>query len=309
MNRCPITYELCADQKYSIKGLRLLSRNLKNLKDFPYTPKEQIQLANQLAAKLSIQGIQPKLSIILSVAREVFEIIERGGKFILKPPHQIYDELPQNEDLTMKLAKIVDIEVPLHGMIYNIDGSLSYFIKRFDRLSRNQKVAVEDFTQLLGYSRETKYESSMEKVISVIQKHCTFPIIEKLKLFRLVIFNFLIGNEDMHLKNFSLIRRENKIELSPAYDLLNTTMVINAQEEIALPIRGKKSNLNRSDFIAYFGIERLGLTEVVLKEELLKFERSLELWHSLIDQSFLSQKLQVRYHELIQTRWQRVKPP
>lgn len=307
MNRCPITYELCENQKYSMKGLKLISRNLKHLKDFPYTPKEQIQLASQLAAKLSIQGVQPKLSIILNIAKELFEIVEKGGKFILKPPHQIYDELPQNEDLTMKLAKIVRIEVPLHGMIYNIDGSLSYFIKRFDRLSRDQKVAVEDFSQILGFSRETKYESSMEQVISVIQKHCTFPMIEKLKLFRLVVFNFLVGNEDMHLKNFSLIRRESKIELSPAYDLVNTTLAINAQEEIALPIRGKKSKLNRADFFQYFGIERLGLTEVVLKEEFSKFEKSLELWHLLIDQSFLSPKLQARYHELIQGRWQRFK--
>ncbi len=307
MNRCPITYELCGKQKYSTKGIKLLSKNLKNLKNFPYTFKEQIQLATQLAAKLSIQGIQPKLSINLNVTKEEFEIVERDGKFILKPPHHIYDELPQNEDLTMKLAKIVGIEVPLHGMIYNIDDSLSYFIKRFDRLPRNQKVAVEDFSQILGFSRETKYESSMEKVISVIQKHCTFPVIEKLKLFRLAIFNFLVGNEDMHLKNFSLIRRENKVELSPAYDLLNTTIVTNAQEEIALPIKGKKRNLNRADFIAYFGIERLGFTEAVLKEEILKFEKSLDFWHLLIDQSFLSQKLQARYHELIKGRWQRIK--
>ena len=100
MNRCPITYELCETQKYSNKGLKLLSKNLKNLNDFPYTAKEQIQLASQFAAKLSIQGVQPKLSVRLNAAKEEFEIVERGGKFILKPPHQTYDELPQNEDLT-----------------------------------------------------------------------------------------------------------------------------------------------------------------------------------------------------------------
>ncbi len=242
MNRCPITYELCDDQKYSQKGLKLLSKSLKNLRDFPYTPKEQIQLAVQLASKLSIQGVQPKLSAILNLKEEKFEIVEKGGIFIIKPPQIHYEEVPQNEDLSMRLAKSVGIEVPLHGMIYNIDGSFSYFIKRFDR-SRRQKIAVEDFSQLLGYSRETKYESSMEKIIAVIEKHCTFPVIEKLKLFRLVIFNFLIGNEDMHLKNFTIIRPENKVELSPAYDLLNTTIIMKATEEIALPIEEKKANL------------------------------------------------------------------
>src|SRR4051794_18348921 len=113
MNRCPITYELCEDScKYALKGLYLLSRTLKNLKDFPYTPKEQIQLAAQFAAKLSIQGIQPKLSVKLNVKNEKFDIVEKGGRFIVKPPDQSYDEIPQNEDLTMRLAKIAGIEVP-----------------------------------------------------------------------------------------------------------------------------------------------------------------------------------------------------
>lgn len=305
MNRCPITYEFCDDKKYSQKGLKLLSKSLKDLKDLPYTPKEQIQLAAQFATKLSIQGIQPKLSVILNVEKEEFEIVESGGQFILKPPHQTYDEVPQNEDLTMRLAKSVGVEVPFHGMIYNIDGSLSYFIKRFDR-SRNQKIAVEDFSQLLGCSRDTKYESSMEQVASVIDKHCTFPAIEKIKLFRRVIFNFLVGNEDMHLKNFTMIRRENKVELSPAYDLLNTTIILQAKEEIALPIRGKKSRLKYADFVDYFGFERLALPESVLKDEMSTFEKGIDQWKSLLAISFLSEKMRLRYEELINDRWQRL---
>ncbi len=307
MNRCPITYELCEEQKYSKKGLQALSRYLTNLRDFPFTAKEQIQLATQLASKLSIQGVQPKLSVILSIKQEKFEIAEKGGTFILKPPHPTYEELPQNEDLTMKLAKEVFIDIPLHGMIYNIDGTLSYFIKRFDRLPRKRKLAVEDFSQLLGYSRETKYESSMEKVITVIEKHCTFPSLEMVKLFRLVIFNFLVGNEDMHLKNFSLINQQNKIQLSPAYDLLNTTIVLKSSEEIALPIRGKKSKLNRFDLIDYFGQERLHLPEGIINQELARFEEALNQWTKLIANSFLSQDLKTRYEHLIQQRWQRLK--
>jgi len=305
MNRCPITYELCGDQKYSEKGLKLLSRSLKSLKDMPYTPKEQIQLAAQFATKLSIQGIQPKLSVKLNVKKEAFEVVEQGGTFILKPPHHIYEEVPQNEDLTMRLAKIAGIEVPFHGMVYNVDGSLSYFIKRFDRL-KNEKVAVEDFSQLLQCSRDTKYESSMEKVASVIEKHCTFPVIEKIKLFRLVLFNFLIGNEDMHLKNFTIIRRENKVELSPAYDLLNTTIIINSKEEIALSIRGKKSKLKRSDFVDYFAYERLGLSEAILKDEFLKFKESFDQWIELLRNSFLSETMRSRYEELIKDRMNRM---
>lgn len=307
MNRCPITYELCEEFKYSKKGLNQLSRYLTSLHDFPFTAKEQIQLANQLASKLSIQGVQPKLSVTLNLKKGEFEIAEKGGTFILKPPPPSYEELPQNEDLTMRLAEQVRIDIPIHGMIYNIDGSLSYFIKRFDRLPGKRKLAVEDFSQLLGYSRETKYESSMEKVISVIEKHCTFPALEMIKLFRLVIFNFLIGNEDMHLKNFMLIRRQNKVQLSPAYDLLNTTIVLKSSEEIALPIRGKKSKLNRFDLVDYFGQERLHLPEDTIRQELVRFEEALNEWSKLIANSFLSQDLQERYEKLIRQRWQRIK--
>lgn len=306
MSRCPITYELCEkNQKYTQNGLKLLSKNLSYLQDFPYTPKEQIQLAAHLASKLSIQGVQPKLSVKLNVKENNFEIVEKGGRFILKPPHQIYDEVPQNEDLTMRLAKVVGIEVHLHGMIYNIDGSLSYLIKRFDRVG-NQKIALEDFSQLLESSRDTKYESSMEKVASVIEKHCTFPVIEKIKLFRLVIFNFITGNEDMHLKNFSMIRHENKVELSPAYDLLNTTILLPSKEEIALPIRGKKNKLSRIDLIDYFGRERLGISEQTIDHVLTKFQDSFDEWKELMTKSFLSENMRSRYLELLESRWKRL---
>lgn len=307
MNRCPITYQICKKGKrYSEDGLKALSRNLKELQPFPFTEKEQIKIASQLASKLSIQGIQPKLSIILNTEQQQFEIVERGGTYILKPPHHLYSELPQNEDLTMRLATIVGIEVPLHGMIYNIDHSLSYFIKRFDRRQKGQKVAVEDFTQLLGFSRETKYDSSMEQVISVLNKFCTFPKLEKLKLFRLIIFNFLVGNEDMHLKNFTLITENNETKLSPAYDLVNTSIVLKTMEEIALPLHGKKSRLKKEDLLQYFGLERLGLSQAMIEEELNSFEKAFSKWQQLISESFLSNVMQDNYIELIEKRRKRL---
>lgn len=300
MNRCPITYELCGEKKYSDKGLTQLGVN--KLEDFPYSAKEQVQLAIKLAAKLSIQGVQPKLSAVLNVSKGIFEVVEIGGRFIIKPPHHLYDELPQNEDVTMKMAKSVEIDVPLHGLMYNVDGSFSYFIKRFDRLPKGEKVAMEDFTQLLGFSRETKYEGSMEKVISVIEKHCTFPVVEKARLFRMVMFNFFVGNEDMHLKNFSLLRTDGGVKLSPSYDLLNSTIVLKGTEEMALPLKGKKSRFNRSDLLNYFGRERLNLPTSFLDQEMALFEKSFSKWQQLIEQSFLSLPMQKNYLELIQTR-------
>lgn len=304
MNRCPITYEACGDEKYSVNGLKFLSPRLQRLEDFPYDKSEQIKEAITRATKMSIQGVQPKLSVKLSVPKSTFLVVDKQGTFIIKPQNDAYAELPENEDLTMRLASIVGIEIPLHGMVYCKDGSRSYFIKRFDRLPKNKKVAVEDFAQLSGKTRETKYSSSMEKVISVIDEFCTFPLIEKQKLFRITIFNFLCGNEDMHLKNFSLIRRSGKIELSPAYDLLNTTIAMpNAQEELALPLAGRKSNFTPENFVGYFGSERLGLTKVVIEKTLGEIRGKKEQWENLIGDSFLSNEMKTKYFSLLNQRW------
>lgn len=303
MNICPITYQPCGEKKYSDNGLKLLSRNLTQLKDLPLTQEEQLREAAIRADKMSIQGVQPKLSAKLNVKDEVFDIVDRGGEYILKPQNNFYPELPENESLTMKLAGLIGVEVPLSGMIYSSDGKFTYFIKRFDRYGRNKKLSLEDFAQLAGKSRETKYDYSMEKLITLIDTFCTFPAIEKVKLFRLSIFNFLIGNEDMHLKNFSLITRDNIVELSPAYDLLNTTIVVpKSQEEIALPLAGKKRNLSTKILIDYFAKERLKLNQTIISQVFNKINTEWNNWEKLIKISFLSNEMKEKYFELMKKR-------
>src|SRR3990170_7040757 len=303
MNICPITYQPCGDARYSNKGLKLLSRNLVHLNDLALTQEEQLREAAVRAAKMSIQGVQPKLSARLNVKDGIFDIVDRNGEYILKPQNNFYPELPENESLTMKLADMIDIEVPLSGMIYSSDRKLTYFIKRFDRYGKSKKLSIEDFAQLAGKSRETKYDYSMEKVINLIDTFSTFPAIEKVKLFRLTIFNFLIGNEDMHLKNFSIITRDNKIELSPAYDLLNTTILLpNEPEEIALPLAGKKRNLSSKILIDYFGKERLNLNDRVISQVLDKIKSAFDDWEELIKISFLSPQMKEKYFGLLKNR-------
>lgn len=300
MNICPITYQPCGDKKYSDKGLKLLSRNLTQLKDLPLTQEEQLREAAIRADKMSIQGVQPKLSAKLNIKDEVFDVVDRGGEYILKPQNNFYPEMPENESLTMKMAELIGIEVPLSGMIYSSDGKFTYFIKRFDRYGRNKKLSVEDFAQLAGKSRETKYDYSMEKLVTLIDTFCTFPAIEKVKLFRLTIFNFLVGNEDMHLKNFSLITRDNKVELSPAYDLLNTTILVpRTQEEIALPIAGKKRNLSTKILFDYFAKERMRLNDTIISQVLNKINLEFGNWENLIKISFLSNDMKEKYLELM----------
>jgi serine/threonine-protein kinase HipA len=301
MSRCPITYETISEGRYSRKALHKLSPKLDELLDLPYSVEEQIHEAETRATKMSIQGVQPKLSAKLNVKGKVFEVVDTGGRFILKPQNQLYRCLPENEAITMHLASAVGIETPFHGMIYAKDGTLTYFIKRFDRQGYRKR-ALEDFAQLAGLSRVTKYNYSMERLVPILEQHCTFPKLEKLKLLRLTLFNYLVGNEDAHLKNFSLIRLNQKVQLSPAYDLLNTTIVMKVTEELALPLNGKKNNLNRNLFFNYYAIDRLNLTERVIDQVDQEFRSSIDSWKSLIEKSFLTEELKQEYWEVISQR-------
>lgn len=307
MNRCPITYQPCGNQLYSEKGLRLLSPLLKELAPLDFTAEELRNEATLRATKMSIQGVQPKLGAILNTKEGKFEIVDKTGRYILKPQHYHFSELPENEDLTMRLAATIGIDTPLHGLVYGKDHSLTYFIKRFDRKGQKDKVHVEDFAQLAGMSRDTKYRYSMEKLVNLLDNFCTFPALEKAKLFKRVIFNFLIGNEDMHLKNYSVIVQSGKVELSPAYDLLNSTIVLQGDvEEIALPVKGKKSNLNADVLIGYFGKERCGLTDKVVEKMLEAIGEAIPQWFGKIEKSFLSQEMKEKYASLLLKRSQKL---
>lgn len=302
MSRCPISYEEGDSGKYSFKGLKKLSPRLKSLNDFPFSAEDQVKEAIARAAKMSIQGVQPKLSVRLNLTKETFEIVDKGGRYIFKPQTQNYREVPENEDVTMRLAECIGIDVPLHGLVYSIDNTMTYFIRRFDREGRNKKLAVEDFAQLSGKDRETKYDASMEQIVSLIEQFCTFPAIEKLKLFNLTLFNYLVGNEDMHLKNFSVIRRNLKVELSPAYDLLNSTIVLNSREELALSLNGKKNKLNKNDFFEYFAKERLELTQKSVAQTVGRMVNGFPRWIDLIQKCFLSDSMKKRYIDLLNQR-------
>jgi serine/threonine-protein kinase HipA len=276
--------------------------------DFPYSAAEQRRQAILRAGKISIQGVQPKLSARLSIVDEIFEIVDKGGRYILKPQHADYPELPENEDLSMKLAGLVGISTPLHGLIYSSDDSLTYFIKRFDRAGQKDKLAVQDFATLAGKDRETKYDSSIERLFPILD-HCTFPLVEAVELYRRLLFNYLIGNEDMHLKNWSLITERGKTELSPAYDCLSTTVAFRALgrpaneiEETALPLSGKKKGLTKKLWIDYLARERLHLNDKVINGILNDFSIAIHEWEKLIEQSFLTQELQGLYREVIQSR-------
>lgn len=311
--RCLFTYESC-DSDYSQAGLKLLSKSLTQLSIFAYTAKEQRQLAASAQTKLSIQGFQDKISVKLSIKEHALKVVENKGDFIIKPQSSLYQQMPENEHLTMKMAELIGIETPFVGLIRNKDDSLSYLIRRFDRYAKNKKYATEDFAQLTGNNRDTKYSSSMEQVASVLDQYCTFPLIEKQKLFRRTLFSFITGNDDMHLKNFSLITKQGNIQLSPAYDLLNSTLVMgknyldssNPIDELALTLNGKLKRLSYKHFIDYYAKQQLGLNDKTIDAELQRISNGLDKMQSLIQRSFLSPENKEHYLDLMQHRCQRL---
>ena len=372
MNRCRITLEeIPMGVRYSRAGLKRLDPRLMDLHPLPYTLAQQLEEAAARAGKMSVQGVQPKLSAVLRIKESRFDIVDRGGRFILKccPPQ--WPEVPANEALTMTLAGHSGIEVPVHGLVEASDGSMVYFTRRFDRVGQGERLPLEDGAQLLGMTRDTKYDSSMEQVVGMIERFCTFPVIEKRKLTQRVWFCFLTGNEDMHLKNWSLLSRAGRIALSPAYDLLNTSIVLknpqeetalpiggrkrklmqrvwfcfltgnedmhlknwsllsragrialspaydllntsivlkSPQEETALPIRGRKRNLNRRDLLDYLALERCGLQPDLMRSDLEKLLlQAEEEWPLWIRRSFLSAPKIEAYLHLVRERVARLR--
>jgi serine/threonine-protein kinase HipA len=302
--------------RYSAAGLRALSPSLQELHDFPHSAQQQRQEAVVRAAKMSIQGVQPKLSVRLNAKQGLFEIVDRRGRYVLKPQHGVYPTLPENEGLTMNLAGLCGIETPLSGLVMCRDGSWSYFVRRFDRVGHNRKVPVEDFAQLGGGSRGTKYDSSMEQLVKIIDAYCTFPAIEKVKLLKRSLFNFLVGNEDMHLKNFSLITRDKKVELAPAYDFLSSTVAMLALgtppdeiEEVALPLAGKKRKLSRTNWLDHFGAGRLSLPPKIIARVLGELLQTIDACLDRIRESFLPDEQKELYADLLCQRVERLSPP
>lgn len=216
--------------------------------------------AQKLAGKLSISGVQPKLSMRLAGDRLV--PAAREGRFILKPQTQDFAELPQNEYLCMSMARRFGLRTAPCLLLELADGVPAYVVKRFDRYQQGRRVekrACEDLHQILG--GPDKYAGSHEQIGAAIRQHCTFPPLELQRLFELTIFNFAIGNGDAHRKNFSLLTSEDgTIALSPAYDLVSSRLAIPAESaELALTVHGKRSRLRRSDFLAladHYGIAR-----------------------------------------------------
>lgn len=248
--------------------------------------------------RLALTGVQPKISLSLigEQTNKRLTLVGLWGDYILKPQSQDFAFMPEVEDLTMHLAKLFRIKTAQHALIRTSAGELAYITKRFDRVN-GKKIHVEDLCQLSELLTEQKYKSSYERVGKIIKQFATNSGLDAIKYFRLVLFSFLTGNNDMHLKNFSLIHTDKGILLSPAYDLLNVSLLFPAdKEDLALTLNGRKSKIKRSDFDQF--ATSLGLTEIVRDNIYKDFAKQFDKVQELIDSSFLTDEYKKEYQQI-----------
>lgn len=280
--------------------------------EMPYDERKMEELAIQvIRTQTTVTGVQPKLSLHLESGLNAsqpkrFTIVGLWGDYILKPPSQYYHHLPEVEDLTMHLASIAKIKVVPHSLIRLRSGNLAYITKRIDR-KKKQKLHMEDMCQLTERLSEEKYNGSYEQIAKAIIKYSETPMLDVINFYELVLFSFITGNADMHLKNFSLIYQPlSGPILSPAYDLVATALVNpNDNEELALALNGKKKKITKNDFKAAF--EKSKLNEKQQENIFSKMIKSKQKWYEMIDKSFLDKSWASDYKSIIHDRIERVK--
>jgi serine/threonine-protein kinase HipA len=275
--------------------------------ELPYSEDQMLQLAEKvIRAQSAVPGVQAKLSLELeklpkdSEARR-FTIVGLWGNYILKPPTINYRFLPELEDLTMHLAEISGIDAVPHSLIRLSSGKLSYITKRIDR-KNGSKIHMEDMCQLSERLTEHKYHGSYEQIGKVIVRYSVNPGLDVTNFFEQVLFSFLTGNADMHLKNFSLIDNPDMgYILSPAYDMIASRLVVEGDdEELALTLNGKKKKIRKKDFME--ALNRFNIDKKAIENMFNKFKSSLNNWHHFIDISFLPDDMKNSYHDLISIR-------
>ena len=276
--------------------------------ELPYSLDELDTLAAQvIKSQTTLTGVQAKLSLHLDrhEGSKRLTIVGLWGDFIFKPQTQSYKTLPENEDLTMHLAEIAKIKVVPHTLIRLQDGTLGYLTKRIDRTSEGGKIPMEDMCQLTERQTEYKYKSSYEQIAKVIAKHSYVPLLDLTDFYEQVFFNWLVGNNDMHLKNYSLYAPTGKWVLTPAYDLLNVSMVNPKDtEELALTLNAKKKRIKKSDFVR--AMETSGISSKVFDNILAKYRKLLPKFNEIIDLSFLDKEDKEIYKQSITSRLARI---
>lgn len=310
MNRCLYCYrELDENQlDYHPKCIKAFFGTI-HAPALPYRLSEMEKLAKEAAAlSISVPGVQPKLSLgwIKTELKNgqqgrltIMDALE--GHYILKPQNAQYPMMPENEHLSMKLAELLKIEIVPVNLIRLKSGELCFITKRIDRNADGSKNHLIDFLQILELA--DKYKCTMETLGKTIGDLSVNTLLDKLRFFEATVFNYIIGNNDMHLKNYSMFLSEMGWRLSPFYDLLNVKMILpKDKQDSALLLGGKNENFNKGYF------DRLGAVLKLNDKQINAVYKRLRHWLpeaiKLIENSFLDSQRQNTYMKLIEERTQ-----
>lgn len=278
----------------------------------PYSQADLKELAKQVVrSQTTIAGVQPKLSMYLDKAVRTnpkLTIVGVFGNYILKPQAARFCNLPENEDLSMHLAEIAGLATVPHSLMRFADGGLCYITKRIDRGANGEKIPMEDMAQLTLRLSEDKYKSSYERIAKTVREYSDNVGFDLSKLAEQVLFSWIIGNSDMHLKNFSLIKSDGKWGLSPAYDMLNVKLaLLNDSEELALTLNGKGGayQYTKVDFVKAF--RTFGLSDSAIDNLFARMIKAESKLCDFITTSFLSVEMQNVFCGLIAERIARLR--
>lgn len=294
-------HKACAKKFFGQEDAPVLSYGLNDLQ----------QLATQIIqSQMAVTGVQAKVSLSLFRKQEKnvtkkLTIVGLYGDYILKPPSEYYAQLPELESATMHMADVCGISAVPHSLVRLQDDTLCYLTKRVDRTKKG-KLQMEDMCQLSEKLTEDKYKGSHEQVAKLVLKYSASPLLDVSNFYEQVLFSFLTGNSDMHLKNFSLLEKEGiGLLLSPAYDLVPTVLVNPAdKEELALTLNAKKRKLNYNDFLSAY--QNGGLSKKVLDNTLELFSYCKPEMEKVLENSFVNDEYKHMYRKLLNERFSRL---
>lgn len=309
MNKCLYCYKPLEDAEVDFhERCSLAFFGTKHSPVFEHTLKQMAELAkNVVKRSVAIPGVQPKLSLSLVNGTlqdgnkgRLTVVGALGGNYIFKPPSENYPEMPENEHLTMRMAEVFGINTVMSSLIRLQSGELSYITKRIDRTPTGEKIHMLDMFQIT--EAVDKYKSSMEKVGKALGEHSSNTLLDTSYFLELGIFSFLTGNNDMHLKNFSMVNSGDTWSLAPAYDLLNVSIANpDDTEELALTLEGKKKKLKWEHF-ELLG-KKLGLNDKQLNGMEKRFLKNKPIALEWINNSFLSKQYKEKYRMLLEERY------
>lgn len=279
--------------------------------ELPYTTDQITELAKQvIQGQVTVPGVQAKLSLDLQPVNggkgtKRFTIIGVMGEYILKPPSPNYPQLPELEDLTMHLAEMAGLKTVAHSLIRMEEDTLAYITKRIDRQGK-LKIHMEDMAQLTERMTEQKYKGGYEQILRAILDFSANPYLDATTFFEVLVFSFLTGNADMHLKNFSMIDTPGiGYTLSSAYDLVPSAILIQEDsEDMALHLNGKKHKLKRKDFLTLFN--KAGLSPSQADRIFDTMATAMPKWFDCLERSFITEDYKEKYRNLILERAARV---